>query len=80
MRMAHAEGDRRVYELNLFRKLELVFHKDDGLEYDEHGCFNCIGGCRKPLFRSGELVTGYLLVRPTRKIAITGSKHTILRL
>ena len=64
--------NRQVYQANVFRKLDLVLHRDDGLEYDENGCMPCIPGCRKPVYESGQLITGYLLVRPTRKMVITG--------
>jgi hypothetical protein len=64
--------NRQVYQANVFRKLDLVLHRDDGLEYDENGCMPCIPGCKKPVYEAGQLITGYLLVRPTRKMIITG--------
>ena len=68
----YAECSRQVYKANVFRKLDLILQRNDGLEYDENGCMSCLPGCRKPVYEAGQLITGCLLVRPTKKIVITG--------
>ncbi len=69
--------ERQVYQANVFRKLDLILQRDDGLEYDENGCMPCMGVCKKPVYEAGQSITGYLLVRPTKKIIITGNNSAV---
>ena len=59
-------------ELFHVRKFDLVLHHEDGTEYDGNGCFSCFLGCKKPLYPAGQHITGYLLIRPMRRLVITG--------
>ncbi|ELU06696.1 hypothetical protein CAPTEDRAFT_189328 [Capitella teleta] len=61
------------HRLRHMRKLDLILLHDNGHEYDESGClFPCIPGCSKPIYQAGQMISGYLLVRPTKKVTITG--------
>ena len=61
---------RNVYHI---QKCDLVLHHGDGEEYDGTGCLPCLPWCRPPVYALGEHITGHLLVKPTRKITITGT-------
>lgn len=66
------------HRLHCMRKFDLILHHDNGLEYDENGClFPCIPGCKKPVYCAGQMISGYLLVRPTKKLVITGEYNNI---
>ncbi|KAK2141006.1 hypothetical protein LSH36_1185g00056 [Paralvinella palmiformis] len=55
------ECSRQLYQANVFRKLDLILQRNDGLEYDENCCLPCLPGCRKPVYESGQVITGCLL-------------------
>ena len=70
--LANSEYARRWHQLNVMRKFDLVLIHDSGVEYDGTGCVPCIPSCRKPVYEAGQMISGYLLVRPSKKIVISG--------